>query len=57
MLCTVRIWGTSCYETRRVNGIALILVVVGLRPNGLHGASRYVRILNEAGVCRPMIFI
>ena len=26
MLFTVRIWGASCYETRRVNGIAVILV-------------------------------
>ena len=28
VLFTVRIWGASCYETRRVNGIALILVII-----------------------------
>ena len=28
VLFTVRIWGASCYETRRVNGIVLILVHV-----------------------------
>ena len=30
VLFTVRIWGASCYETRRVNGIALILVVTAI---------------------------